>query len=163
MVISYIILLHVQGFGILAQQIWPLAVAFNSPITKWPTSIAESAEDLRGATTNSKSKYRNDLLQKTNSVSHSYPLDACWIFDGGKFIRSSQPEKSFSIHFFLKCHHRAAHMQLVFTYLWTNILQGVKKEVPARREEKTNRRDVHFFPPSATTFSPVKLLWTSRP
>ena len=85
----------VQGFGILAQQIWPLAVAFNSPITKWPTSIAESAEDLRGATINSKSKYRNDLLQKTNSVSHSYPLDACWIFDGGKFIRSSQPEKTY--------------------------------------------------------------------
>ena len=83
------------GFGILAQQIWPLQVAFHSPITKWPTSIAESAVDLRGATSNAKSKYRNDLLKKTNSVSNSVPLNACWIFDGGRYIRSATPEKTY--------------------------------------------------------------------
>ena len=88
-----------QGFGILAQQIWPLDVAFHFPITKWPTSVAESPVSLRGATTNAKSKYRNDLLHKTNSVTNSCPQKACWIFDASKFIRSTPPEKTYRQYF----------------------------------------------------------------
>ena len=139
-----------QGFGILAQQIWPLKVAFQSPVTKWPTSIAESATDLRGATTNSKSKFRNALLQATKSVSNSYPQNACWIFDGGRFIRSASPEKTYRKFFDILiskmsppvgAHATAVHI-LLDKYIAKSTKAGARK---VRGEDQSTRLYITGF------------------
>ena len=89
----------VQGFGILAEQRTSLKEAFNYPITTLPLSIAESNQDLRGASNSSKSKFRNQILKKTNSVNVTCPRSAVWIYDAGKIIRCQPPERTYKMFF----------------------------------------------------------------
>jgi hypothetical protein len=72
-----------------------LSEAFKYPITKIPLSIAESDIDLRGATSQTKSKFRNHIISKTKAVTYSHPKSAVWIYDVGKVVRSQQPEKTY--------------------------------------------------------------------
>ena len=89
----------VQGFGILADHKTTLKEAFKYPITTLPLSIAESATDLRGATSSSKSKFRNHILKTINSISYVCPKSAVWIYDAAKFIRCQPPERTYQQFF----------------------------------------------------------------
>ena len=88
-----------QGFGVLAEQKVPLYDALKYPVTKLPLSIAESETDLRSASSGSKSKFRNHILKKTNSVSYVHPKSAVWVYNVGKFIRSQPPESTYQLFF----------------------------------------------------------------
>lgn len=90
-----------QEFGVLAEQKVPLYDALKYPVTKLPLtlSIAESETDLRGASSDSKSKFRNHILNKTNSVSYVHPKSAVWVYDVGRFIRSLPPESTYRLFF----------------------------------------------------------------
>ena len=62
-------------------------------------SVAESKTDLRGATSSSKSSYRNNLLKRTNANVNVHPKSAVWIYDVGKFVRSQPPESTWQALF----------------------------------------------------------------
>ena len=62
-------------------------------------SIAESKVDLRGATSASKSKFRNHILKKADAATYVNPKNAVWIYDVGKFVRCQAPAASYRLYF----------------------------------------------------------------
>ena len=88
-----------QGFGVLSEQSIPLSEGFKFPVTEYPMSIAESKVDLRGATSASKSRFRNHILKKADAAIYVNPKNAVWIYDVGKFVRCQAPAASYRLYF----------------------------------------------------------------
>ena len=68
-------------------------------MTRLPLSIAESETDLRGATSGSKSKFRNHIMNKTNSKLYTHPKSSVWVYDVGKLLRTQSLESTYQLFF----------------------------------------------------------------
>ena len=74
----------IQVFGILAEQKTSLEEAFQYPATTLPLSISENGASLR---TGSKSRFRNDLIDKSGCKTIVILRSAVWIYDASRVIR----------------------------------------------------------------------------
>ena len=87
----------VQGFGILAdEQKSSLEVAFQYPVATLPLSTSEGEASLR---TGSKSRFRNDLIDKSSFKTIVIPRSAVWICDASRVIRCVAPAETYQEFF----------------------------------------------------------------